>query len=132
MSDDDEEKNQSILVVEDDLVARTAIVAVLEALGYDDVSAFEDGANVLKVLDKFPGSYPVAIIDIFLTDMTAKHLASELPSDHGIQKILILSGGTADAFAGVRSAFEKRGISEIQTHKKPVTREMLQQFLDGA
>ena len=129
MSDDDEKK-QTVLLVEDDEVTRSAIVTILEALGWDDVSAFENGAHALKVLDKYPGSHPIAIIDIFLTDMTAKHLASELPEDHGIKKLLILSGGGDGAFAAVRSVFEKRGISEIHTNKKPATREMLQLFLD--
>ena len=127
---DDEEKNQTILVVEDDMATRASIVEGLKALGYDKLSAIESGAHALKVLKEMPGSHPIAIIDIFLTDMTAKHLASELPPDHGIEKLLILSGGTADDFAAVRSTFEKQGISEIHTHKKPVTREMLQRLLD--
>ena len=126
---DDEEKIRSILVVEDDIATRLAIVEGLEALGYGNVSAIGNGAHALKVLKKLPGGHPAAIIDIFLSDMTAKHLASELPQDHGIQKLLILSGGTADDFAAVRSVFEKQGIADIQTAKKPVTREMLQRLL---
>ena len=129
MSDDDEKK-QSILIIEDDEATRSAIVTILEALGYDDVSAVGSGAHAFKVLDKYPGSHPIVIIDIFLTDMTAKHLASQLPQDHGIQKLLILSGGTADHFTAVRSVFERQGIAEVQTLKKPATLKMLQLFLD--
>ena len=127
---DGNEKKQSILVVEDDEVTRSAIVTVLETLGYDDVSALGSGAHAFKMLDKYPGSHPIAIIDIFLADMTAKHLASLLPQDHGIQKLLILSGGTADDFAAVRSVFERQGIAEVHTLKKPATLKMLQLFLD--
>ena len=126
----DEEKKQSILLVEDDRLTRSAMVAVLDLLGYDNVVDTGSGAHAIKILDEDPGGFPIAIIDIFLSDMTAKHLAAKIPLDHGIQKLLILSGGTADDFAVVRSGFEARGISEIHTLKKPVTREMLQRFLD--
>ena len=127
---DDEEKMRSILVVEDDETTRSAIVMVLEALDHDNVIDIGSGDHAIKILERDPRCCPIAIIDIFLSDMTAKHLARELPVDHGIEKILILSSGTADAFTGVRSAFEKRGISDVQTCKKPVTRDMLQRFLD--
>ncbi len=126
----DEEKKQSILLVEDDRLTRSAMVAVLDLLGYDNVVDTGSGAHAIKILDRNPGGFPIAIIDIFLSDMTAKHLADKIPPDHGIQKLLILSGGTADDFAAVRSVFEKQGISKVQTAKKPVTREMLQRFLD--
>ncbi len=130
MSDDGEEKKQPILLVEDDWVTRSAIVTVLEALGYYNVIATGSGTHAIKVMDENPGGYPIAILDIFLIDMTAIDLASRFPQDHGIQKLLIISGGTAEDLAAARSAFEKRGISEIHTQKKPVTQEILRRFLD--
>lgn len=126
---DGNEKRQPILLIEDDEATRSVIVEGLEALGCDDVSALGGGAHAVKVLDMYPGSQPIAIIDIFLTGRTAKHLAGGFRQDHGIQKLSILSSGTADDLAAARSVFEKRGIPVVYTNKKPATWEMLQRFL---
>lgn len=127
---DYEEKKPRVLVIEDDQETKKAIVEILEVLGYEHVGAVSTGGHAIKILERNPRGFPIVIIDIFLTDMTAKHLASRFPQDHGIQKILILSGGTADAFAPVRSVFERQGIAEVHTLKKPATLKQLKRFLD--
>ena len=118
-----------ILVIEDNQATKQAIVEILEVLGYDHVSAASSGGQTIKILEQEPKAFPIVLIDIFLTDMTAKHLASRFPRDHGIKKLLILSGGTADDFAAVCSVFERRGIAEVHTLKKPASLETLQKFL---
>ena len=123
-------KKPPVLVVEDDEVTREVIAELLKVLGYDDIRTAESGTQAVNFLEKDPRGFPIVIIDIFLTDMTAKHLASRVPRDHGIQKLLIISIGTADDFAAVRSVFEKQGIPKVHTAKKPVTREMLREFLE--
>ena len=124
-----EERKPPVLLIEDDEATSEAIVAGLKSFGYENVSACSSGAEAIKELNNNPRRYPIAIIDIFLDDMTAKHMASNFPKEHAIQKLLIISVGTADDFAAVRSVFERQGILEVRMAKKPINRETLKRFL---
>jgi DNA-binding response OmpR family regulator len=114
-------ESKRVLVVEDDEPTRLSIIDTLDALGFDDVTAVATGAGAVNALIGNPGGYEIAIVDIFLTDMTAKHMARQFPENHGIKTLILFSGGGGDSFAAVRSEYEKLDIPNVQSLKKPAT-----------
>ncbi|MCH8202789.1 MAG: response regulator [Proteobacteria bacterium] len=122
-------RRKKVLVIEDDKDTRASIVEILKVLGYDEVTAVADGAAAVSALVENPNGFPIAIIDIFLPDMTAKHMAGRFPSTHGIKTLILYSGGGGEHFAAVRAAFEKLGIPNVQSLKKPATLEKFEKLL---
>ena len=122
-------RRKKVLVIEDDEDMRASIVDILKVLGYDEVTAVANGAGGVNALIGNPNGFPIAIVDIFLPDMTAKHMARQFPSTHGIKTLILYSGGAGEDFAAVRAAFEKLGIPNVQSLKKPATLEKFEKLL---
>ncbi len=123
-------RRRRVLVIEDDKDTRLAILDNLAVLGLTDVVAVATGAAALSAMIQNPEGFPVAIVDIFLPDMTAKAMAKRFPTKHGIKTLILYSGGRAEDFAAVRSVFEGLGISDIHYLKKPATVEQFQELLN--
>jgi DNA-binding NtrC family response regulator len=124
------ERCRRVLVIEDDQDTRFAILEALAVLGYADVVAVATGAATLNAMIQNPEGFPVAIVDIYLPDMTAKFMAKSFPAKHGIKTLILYSGGRGDVFAAARAAFEGLGISEIHYLKKPATLKEFQELLN--
>jgi len=123
-------RRRRVLVIEDDKDTRSAILDILGELGLVDVVAVATGAAALNAMIENPKGFPVAIVDIYLPDMTAKAMAKRFPEKHGIKTLILYSGGRGDDFAAVRAAFEGLGISNIHYLKKPATVEQFQELLE--
>ncbi len=117
-------------MIEDDKDTRLAILDNLAVLGLTDVVAVATGAAALSAMIQNPEGFPVAIVDIYLPDMTAKAMAKRFPAKHGIKTLILYSAGRSDDFAAVRAVFEGLGISNIHYLKKPATLEEFQELLD--
>ena len=122
-------RRRRVLVIEDDKDTRLAILDTLGVLGLTDVVAVATGAAALSAMIQNPEGFPVAIVDIYLPDMTAKAMAKRFPAKHGIKTLILYSGGRGDDFAAVRAVFEGLGISNIHYLKKPATLEEFQEVL---
>ena len=123
-------RRRRVLVIEDDKDTRSAIIDTLGVLGLVDVVAVATGAAALGAMIENSEGFPVAIVDIYLPDMTAKAMAKSFPATHGIKTLILYSGGRGDDFAAVRAVFERLGISNIHYLKKPATVEQFQELLD--
>ena len=123
-------RRRRVLVIEDDKDTRLAITDTLGVLGLVDVVAVATGAAALLAMRQDPEGFPLAIVDIYLPDMTAKTMAKSFPAKHGIKTLILYSGGRGDDFAAVRAVFEGLGISDIHYLKKPATVEQFRELLD--
>jgi CheY-like chemotaxis protein len=108
-----------ILVVEDEAFVRSAIVGILHSIGFASVVAVESGAAALQAIKETQGGFPIAVFDISLSDMRIEDLAEQLPASHGIETLVLCSGGTAKDFDSAQAAFERLGVSTIHRRKKP-------------
>ena len=113
-------KRAPVLVVEDESFVRFAIVQILQSLGYTSVVAVESGAQALQAIEEAPGGFPIAVFDISLSDMRIEKLADQLPATHGIETMVLCSGGSVEDFDSAQAAFERLGVSIIHRRKKPV------------
>lgn len=123
-------RRRRVLVIEDDDDTRAAITDTLGVLGLGDVVAVATGAAALNAMIGNPDGFPIAIVDIYLPDMTAKAMAKRFPKKHGIKTLILYSGGRGDDFVAVRAVFEGLGISDIHYLKKPATLEQFRELLD--
>ena len=110
----------TILVVEDEAFVRSAIVRILQSLGFTSVVDVASGAEALQAIEGAPGGFSIAVFDITLSDMRIEKLAEQLPATHGIETLVLCSGGTADDFRSAQAAFERLGVPTIHCRKKPV------------
>ncbi len=113
-------KGARVLVVEDEPFVRSAIVHILQSLGFTSVVTAESGKKALRAFEEAPGGFPIAVFDISLSDMRIEELDEQLPATHGIETLVLCSGGTAEDFDLVQAAFERLGVSIIHRRKKPV------------
>ena len=113
-------KSARVLVVEDESFVRFAIVQILQSLGFTSVVEAASGKKALRAFEEAPGGFPIAIFDISLSDMRIEKLAEQLPATHGIETLVLCSGGTAEDFDSAQAAFERLGVSTIHRRKKPV------------
>ena len=118
------------MVIGSDKAVRSSIIEVLQASGFANVVGADTGAAALWNLARDPQAFPIVVLDIFLSDMTAKVLAGKIPERHGIETLIFLSSALGGDLAAVRSVFEQLGISKIRRLKEPATVEQFQELLD--
>ncbi|MEO5340405.1 MAG: response regulator [Magnetococcus sp. MYC-9] len=79
-----------ILVVDDDEIMRTFLVAILRYVGYT-VTESDNGLSGLKRLQTDPAD--LVITDIFMPEMDGLDLLTEILRNHPDSKIIAISGG---------------------------------------
>jgi len=85
--------NESVLVVDDDPLVRSAVVAVLESHGYRVLDA-ASGEEALAFLEARGKAVDLLVVDIVLSGMNGRELARRAQSIHPT-KVLYTSGHTA-------------------------------------
>jgi len=112
--------SETLLIVEDDQAVRHLACGVLEALGYDVLSA-SNGQDALCVAQEHQGS-PIQLVvtDVVMPLMGGKEMAAVLKSAHPDLKILFMSGYTDESIA-------PNGVLELDIEflPKPYTPAML-------
>ncbi|MDB5324188.1 MAG: putative Response regulator, CheY-like [Phycisphaerales bacterium] len=83
---------QGILIVEDDPIARDALVKVLTLLGYYTVSV----ATVAEGMVKLDGQH-FAIIDMNLPDGVGTHILERIRAENRPIRVAIMSGSADEA-----------------------------------
>ena len=110
---------ETLLVVEDESVIRTAAVEFLSGAGYQVLSA-ANGAEALEKIQAHPGKIHLVITDLIMPDMSGTKLAETLASIHPESKVLFVSGYSEDAA-------QKQGVPDpsINFLQKPFSFEAL-------
>jgi len=95
---------ETLLVVEDESVVRTAAVEFLSSGGYQVISA-SNGQEALEKIHAHPGKIHLVITDLVMQDMSGTKLAETLASIRPESKVLFVSGYSQDEVL-------KRGVPE--------------------
>ena len=90
-----EERNITVLVVEDEITVRHVSVAALDELGYAVIEA-ENALDALELLDRHP-EVSILFTDVVMPDMNGKALADEALRRRPELKVLFTTGFTRDA-----------------------------------
>lgn len=94
-----------ILLVEDEVGVRQAIVRNLTECGFEVVEA-ENGEDALDVLREQPGSFDLILSDVSMPLMTGPEMLQAVAPDMlGKAKVLFLSGYAPESFAAVLEAY---------------------------
>lgn len=112
------DRNEIILVVEDEPLMRRATAEALGELGYTVYDA-DNAANALAILDRVPG-VKLLFTDVVMPDVNGKKLAEEALRRRPQLKVLFTTGYTANAV--VHGGVLDSGINFIS---KPFTLEQL-------
>ncbi|MCB9418285.1 MAG: response regulator [Ardenticatenaceae bacterium] len=91
-------KGQTILVVEDNTTIRTALADVLEALGYQILSA-ANGQKALAVCEQHKNEIDLIISDWVMPSMGGLEFMRQLEANYQAIKVVILSGHPLDESA---------------------------------
>ena len=90
--------NITVLVVEDQEQVRSFVIAILDSLGYDILSA-ADGAMALVLASHHPGTIDLLLTDVILPGMNGKQLAEQLKLVRPEIAVLFTSGHPRNVIA---------------------------------
>lgn len=107
--------NETLLVVEDDAIARETISHILKLAGYKVLLA-EDGPQALELARKYHDQINLLVTDVIMPHMNGYDLYKTICKSRSNMKVLFVSGYTTEAA-------QERGIdhSEIRHLPKPFT-----------
>jgi CheY-like chemotaxis protein len=88
-------KHETILVVEDNENARSAIVEILEMLGYKTLSA-SNGAEALSLFRAYPGKIDLVLSDVVMPSMDGAALHDALRELEPEIKMIMMTGYPLD------------------------------------
>src|SRR5205823_6117208 len=88
--------SESVLIVEDEFVIRTAVAEFLSGAGYHVLSA-ANGKEALAKLQAHTGKINLVITDVVMPVMGGSKLAESIASMQPQAKVLFVSGCTEDA-----------------------------------
>jgi CheY-like chemotaxis protein len=87
---------ETVLVVEDQEEVRRAATEALQRHGYRVLEA-TDGTSALALLDAEPGPVHLLLTDVVMPHMSGPELADRARREHGVPRVLFMSGYTGDA-----------------------------------
>jgi PAS domain S-box-containing protein len=111
--------NETILLVEDDVMVRSICVDILKERGYIILEA-ENGEDALHVFDRYHGTVDLLLTDVVMPKMGGTELAEELRKLAPDIQVVFMSGYTENAI--VHQGVLKEGIYFIH---KPLTPDAL-------
>src|SRR4051794_2218475 len=121
---------ETILLVEDELVVRRLVAEILESNGYSVLQA-GDGPSALELLRRHTGPLDLLVTDVVMPGMSGPDVAGAVAAMRPGTQVLYISGYT-DASVGHHGVFEP-GIAFLQ---KPFAADVLtrkvREVLDGA
>ena len=120
----DTSQTPSVLVVEDEIVTRAHVVAILTAAGYDVVTA-EDGADALVLLGQRP--FDLILSDIVMPVLDGLRLLEVVRELRIETPVVFLTGRRGSA-----SEATARQLGAVDYITKPIDREVLLQSLAKA
>lgn len=103
------ERSATILVVEDDESIRTVTVRALRDAGFRVLEA-ENGEAALREAQEAGGAVDLVLLDVIMPRLNGPSTAAALREEHGISRILYMSGYTGDALAQHGGADVRRNL----------------------
>lgn len=88
--------NETILVVDDDLLVRGLIIKMLTPLGYNVLEA-SNGKEALEISNNYPDNIDLLLTDVIMPGMNGRELAELLLEERPETKVIFISGYTDDA-----------------------------------
>ncbi|HEY3667706.1 MAG TPA: response regulator, partial [Polyangiaceae bacterium] len=88
--------NETVLLVEDESQVRRLVFEVLQARGYQVLSA-KDGLEAVPLEENYTGRIDLLITDVVMPGMSGRELAQRVTSARPDTKVLFVSGYTDDA-----------------------------------
>ena len=112
---------ETILLVEDNDIARKIAQKILEQYGYTVLVA-DDGASAMRVCDRYTGRIHLMLTDVVMPNMSGTELAAQVATIRPEMRILFMSGYTDDAILrhggpGRRALLEKPFTTASLTRK---------------
>ncbi|MCM8538723.1 MAG: response regulator [Lentisphaeraceae bacterium] len=80
-----------ILVIDDELVMRETVQAILETLGYEAVTA-ENGRVGFELFKANPSSFDLVLMDMIMPEMNGKDCFTEMRKERSDIKVILTSG----------------------------------------
>jgi len=108
-----ESKGETVLVVEDEEAILQIAEKMLEALGYNLLTA-NNPLEALNIAEKHSGNIDVIVTDVVMPDMDGKKMSEKITKLHPNAKVLFMSGYTYNVI-GQHGLFEK----EVNFIQKP-------------
>ena len=114
-----EQKQHTILLVEDQEMVQDLVTEILEDEGFKIITA-DNGINALEVAKNFDGSIDLMLTDVIMPEMNGRELAAKMHEKKPDLKILFMSGYTGEEM-------RNRGVLEPGTNfiQKPFTPDSL-------
>jgi CheY-like chemotaxis protein len=116
---------KKILLIEDDTICRKAVAAVLQHLGYTDVTCAVDGEDGLNLFDQMEPAPDVVISDVFMPRKDGIEVASGLVARGYAGGLILLSGGNPDVISMVESLAISGGLNLLAVLLKPLDTQAL-------
>jgi PAS domain S-box-containing protein len=88
--------NETVLLVEDESQVRRLVFEVLQARGYQVLSA-KDGLEAVRLEENYTGRIDLLITDVVMPGMSGRELAQRVTAARPDTKVLFVSGYTDDA-----------------------------------
>jgi two-component system cell cycle sensor histidine kinase/response regulator CckA len=104
----DDHTRETLLVVEDDRTARTAVSEALRAYKYEVLSA-SNGAEALKLIEKKEGKIDLVLSDLIMPGMSGVSLYKRLVEDFPEIEVMVMTGYPLKE--DTRELLEKGGIT---------------------
>ena len=87
--------SEVVLVVEDELVVRTAVCRILRLQGYHVLEA-ENGEDALRVMHEYHAPVHLLLTDVVMPEMEGRELVALLRSWYPQMRVLFMSGYKAE------------------------------------
>lgn len=120
----------TILIVDDDALARKSVRATLATLGLMDIIEASTGLEALQLLDGYEGDVDLVICDLEMPEFDGLDLMRELGNLDSGCNLLVCSGHREDILDSALNFARSVGLTVIGAHKKPLRRQTLADALE--
>jgi PAS domain S-box-containing protein len=122
--------NETILIVEDDALVRTSVIAQIQSLGYQTLSA-ANAAEALAIADR-GAQFDLLFADVIMPGkMNGRQLAEEMAKRRAPLRVLFTSGYTENAIIH-HGRLDPGVLLLVKPYRKAELSRMLRRALEGA
>lgn len=123
------QSSRSVLVVDDDPIARELVAAALRRRSPIDVRGAASGAEAVELMEAY--NFDLIICDLNMPDYDGVELISRLALCEKKPPLAIVSGAVESVFRGARVLAEALGLQVVGSMRKPVNGDRLWDTVSG-